>query len=185
MKKRYTPYGIDIKYECNTYRYVGLDYGNSKNASVGLIRNIRRFVRKIKNRRQSKYSFCNTYSEWEQHVCKVLDENISNYNDLVHWLVGEERRAEKLLEIVKAVLIPIYLMYAEAYTTFCKDASIVTFVIILFVIIFISGAVLARTLTEVNFYKDFLEVAERKETGSCGKPRNLKSWKCKKLHKWR
>lgn len=108
-KRKYMPYFFNYQYERKTYKYIGKDYGNYITANIGWIRNIARWYRKrIYNRNESKYKFCNTYEEWVSYVKNKLPMR-TDYKNYLHWLVENKRFAEGELETVKAILIPIYI----------------------------------------------------------------------------
>ena len=108
-KQKYKPYFFDYKYELKTYKHIGLDYGDSVSANKGWIQNARRWFRKhIYNRADSKYKTCDTYEDWEIHVKSKLPMR-TDYKNYMHWLIMQRQFAERELEIVKAILIPIYI----------------------------------------------------------------------------
>lgn len=166
-KIKYTPYNLDLDYEFETYKNVGKDYGNARIANKGRIGNYLRFRRKRKNRKETYYKFCATYSDWRRHAQNVLNKHICNYDDLLHWLIGK-RNAEKIyLDSVKAILIPIYIALITLYDVFVDDfiiishgAKILTILIIIFLVICCSLSILGKATETVNFYDDFIKIAE-------------------------
>lgn len=42
------------------------------------------------------YMICNTYSEWENHVKEIVNTNIFNRKDFLHWLY-DKRNFEELM----------------------------------------------------------------------------------------
>lgn len=165
MKKKYRPYMIDITYELETYKNIGRDYGNSKTADIGGVFNFFRFVRKFKNRKQTKYRFCNTYSDWEKHMHNVLNKNIINYDDMVHWLIGHRNYAKQRLEAVKAVLIPIYITLISLYKVLWgkENDPMITVLIPLFITVFASAYILSDATVKVNFFDDFIKIAQKEK----------------------
>ncbi len=166
-KEHFKPYGLDLKYEFNTYRQVGRNYGDRKTAHMGLFLNFMRWRRKRKNRREGKYKFCNTYSDWERHVQEILPMHIQNYEDMLHYLLERKSGAEEYLEIVKILLIPIYLSLVAFYQIFLGDeilaSKYVVFHIVLFLLIILLSSMVALcgAKMKVNFYHDFLKIAEK------------------------
>lgn len=162
MKNKYKPYMIDIKYECRTYQYVGRDYGNSKSADLSCIFNFDRFIRKIWNRKQTKYRFCNTYSDWEEHITNVLNKNIVNYDDMVHWLIWKRNVAKQQLEAVKVISIPIYMALIGVFSTFLNKEfhPMLELLIILIIIIAFCVFILLRAMDRVEFFDDFIKIAK-------------------------
>lgn len=160
MKQKYEPYKINIRYELETYKNIGKDYGNSKTASKGVLFDFLRFVRKRKNKGQIKYRFCDTYSAWEEHINKVLSVDIRNYEDLLHWLMGKKNEAQQYLDAVKAILIPIYVSLISLYKVFGKNTdSLVDLIVMMLVIVFFSVIILDSAIEKVEFYDDFIKVA--------------------------
>ena len=165
MRRRYVPYEIDMQYEFKTYKNIGRDYGNSRTASVGFSYNVMRFFRKLKNRKQKKYLFCNTYSEWERHIHTILDKNIANYRDLHHWLIYRKRGAEQYLESIRIILIPVYIALIGAIGSyFVKyDEAMLSLSGMLLIIVIGSAIILHVAHTQLNFFNDFIEIAEKQE----------------------
>lgn len=165
MKKKYfTPYGIDETYELETYRHVGRDYGNKKNANLGWTLNFKRYRRKWKNRNQKQYAVCHTYTEWENHVKTVINHDIINSNDLIHWLYQKRDWAIRSLEVEKLILVPIYVALLSLIIVESGELSIVArlmlFLFLAGVIIWISVDCFFKAFVEVSFYKDFIKIAE-------------------------
>lgn len=161
MKNKYKPYMIDIKYEFKTYQHVGKDYGNSKSADLGCLFNFRRFVRKTWNRKQNKYKFCNTFSDWKEHITSVLNKNIVNYDDMIHWLIYERNFAKQYLESIKAILIPIYIAFIGVFSLFLneEDNPLCVLISIMLLIIAISVHVLHDATEKVDFFEDCIQIA--------------------------
>lgn len=161
-KKKYVPYGINIDYALKTYMHIGKDYGNRKTENLGLWFNFRRWYRKRHNKGERYYKICNTYSEWENYVKSLLPKQISNYNDMMHWLYGEMHNENIFLECIKLVLIPIYITIFTIFNEIEKLNVISrTIVIIIFMAIIIKCSVgaLYESSKKVKFYEDFIEIA--------------------------
>lgn len=166
-KKRFNPYGIDIEYEQKTYKYVGKDYGNSKNTNLGFLGNVLRFSRKMRNRKQEKYAICNTYTEWESHVRNVIKKDILNSNDLVHWLYHKRNIEKQIFEAVKTIVIPIYLtilttshFYNIESKSYGISGSVGGFIIVIIMVFSVCFEFLYHAYGRVNFYNDFIKIAE-------------------------
>lgn len=166
MKNSYLKlYGIDVEYEIRTYKNVGKDFDDRKNANWGLLLNIMRYFRKWKNRNQDKYAFCNTYTEWKNHVYTIINKEIMNKNDLIHCLYKDRNFVKFNIEIVKIILIPLYfimitifdniinMQYSFALKWFGEMA------IIMFVAA-VSMVSLNEAIMQINFYEDFTKVVE-------------------------
>lgn len=161
MKNKYKPYMIDIKYEFKTYQHVGKEYGNSKSADLGCVFNFRRFIRKTWNRKQNKYKFCNTFSDWKEHITSVLNKNILNYDDMIHWLIYERNFAKQYLESIKAILIPIYISFMGMYNVFGGEEMnpLAVLVAIMFCIVVVSVCILHGATEKVDFFEDCIQIA--------------------------
>ena len=166
-KKRFKPYDIDIEYEQRTYKYVGKDYGNSRSAHLGFIKNVMRFSRKMRNRKQEKYAICNTYSEWERHVKKVVKKDIINSNDLIRWLHHKRNVEKQILEAVKIIVIPIYLVILTTSKFFNIESnsygisnSVGGLMIVIVMVFGVCFELLYNAYGKVNFYNDFIRMAE-------------------------
>ena len=166
-KKHFKPYGIDIEYEQRTYKYVGRDYGNSKNLYLGFLKRVMRFSREMRNKRQQKYAICNTYTEWESHVRNVIKKDILNSNDLIHWLYHKRNMEKQILEAVKTIVIPIYLtilttshFYNLESKSYGISSSVGGFIIVSIMVFFVCFDFLYNAYGRVNFYNDFIRIAE-------------------------
>ncbi|MCH5250681.1 MAG: hypothetical protein J1E98_12140 [Lachnospiraceae bacterium] len=164
---RFKPYDIDIKYEQRTYKYVGKDYGSSRNAYLGLINQVMRFYRKMRNRKQNKYAICHTYTEWENHVKMVVKKDIINGKDLIHWLYRKRNVEKQILEAVKMIVIPLYLAVlttSHFYNIESRPIDISSSVGGLFIVIVMVFGIcfdfLHDACEKVNFYNDFIRIAE-------------------------
>ena len=154
-RKYYKSYGFDMNYEFNTYRNVGKDYGTRKDANLGLLFNIRRFIRKcIKNKDEKVYKFCNTYTEWENHVKSIIPHNGFNYEDMLHWLYRRRRDAESYLEATKAILIPIYNALLGIKEFVGQNVNSFIYLCMIVLIVIASTVVLHEAEEKVDFYKD-------------------------------
>lgn len=160
--KRYKPYGLDLEYERKTYKHIGLDYGDRKTADIGWLFNFSRFLRKKKNMKQKKYAFCNTYSEWEIHVKSILPKRkYCNYDDMCKWLNNVKNSAESDLEVIKSVLIPVYIALFSMYELFMTDIvtnKLDVMIVTLVIAVFASTVILYNAINKVQFYKDFIDV---------------------------
>lgn len=169
MDKYFKPYGLNIEYEINTYKNVGKDYGNRKDANLGLLLNMKRFIRKsVKNRGGKLYKFCHTYTEWKEHVKQIFPRKNYNYEDILHWLYKKKRNEESRLEAIKAILIPVYIAFLGTYEfgeTFVKNKYnsqqiFICMIMIMIIIIIASVKVLGDAEERVDFYKDFISIVE-------------------------
>ena len=179
MKRKYfQPYGLDMRYEFNTYKHVGMDYGNRKTANLGWFLNLMRFNRKcITNRKEKNYKVCDTYTEWKRHIKEMLPNGSDNYEDMLHWLHREKRREERLLEAIKAILIPVYIaflgiiQFVEPFSVISvEDGSIemmvynvvkiLFFIIFMLIIVIVSAKALRDAAEKVDFYVDLISMAE-------------------------
>lgn len=159
--KFFKPYDIDIEYELRTYKNVGKDYGNRKVANLGCILNIKRFLRKKGNKQQTKYKFCNTHSEWEEHVQSIFVKDIINYSDLLYWLHGECNNAKNYLEAFKTILIPIYVTIISISDIFWGDVGgWLSVLLSMIVIVYKSTKELIKASTKVHFYEDLILLLE-------------------------
>ena len=163
-RKVFKPYGIDETYELETYKHVGRDYGNKKNANLGWEFNLRRYLRKKINRSQRRYAVCHTYTDWENHVKAVIGHNVINSNDLIHWLYQKRDGAKRVLEVEKLILVPIYITLLSLIIVEMGELSfaarIMLFLILAGIIIWVSVGCFFKAFVEVSFYKDFIRIVE-------------------------
>lgn len=166
-RKRFKPYDIDLEYEQRTYKYVGKDYGNSRSVRLGFIENVMRFSRKMRNRKQEKYAICHNYTEWENHVKTVVKKDIINDKDLIHWLYGKRNVEKQILEAVKTIVIPLYLamlttshFYNVESIPYDLSGSVGGFIIVSIMVFFVCFEFLYNAYGRVNFYNDFIRIAE-------------------------
>lgn len=157
-------YNFNYKYEISTYKNIGLDYEASID-SRGIFRLIR-FFRNLKNRKETSYKICKNYSEWKEHVESQLPIKIANYNDFIHWLKRKQRNAENDLEVAKIVQIPIYVSLISISSELSPiklegENKICFLVILLVVVIIFSVSILIFSHRKIEFYKDYIEIAEK------------------------
>lgn len=179
MKSKYfQPYGLNLQYEFNTYKHVGMDYGNCKTANLGCFLNLMRFNRKyITNRKETSYKVCDTYTEWKYHIEEILPKGFYNYDDMLNWLHGEKRREERLLEAIKAILIPMYIAFlgiiefVEPFSAISVEGGSIEmmvynivkmlfFIIIMLIVVIVSAKALRDAEEKVDFYVDLISIAE-------------------------
>jgi len=164
MKKKYfNEYGLDMEYEFETHRHVGKEYGNKKSADKGWIFNsIRFWRRKISNKKQNKYAFCNTYTEWEEHVRAIIPDNICNSIDMLHWLEGGRRSVGAFLEAIKVIMFPVYIAYLQFIDNYYgkENGKFVFFVIVMLIMVMMSLSILKRATEKLEFYEDFISVVK-------------------------
>ncbi|MCH5280926.1 MAG: hypothetical protein J1E61_05605 [Lachnospiraceae bacterium] len=157
MRKFSYLYGLNIRYEINTYKYVGHDYPNQPFLKKY------RIVRLIK-RIMKKYTVCNNYTEWEKHVQNAINKDIINPKDFIRWLYRKKDIEEQFLEAIKSILIPIYIAIFPLMDYFGKipEKDVEGFILFgLILIVSISSKYLYDTFEKVNFYRDFIEIAEK------------------------
>ncbi len=160
-KQKYKPYFFDYKYELKTYKYIGIDYGDSISANKGWIQNARRWFRKhIYNRAESKYKICDTYEDWEIYVKNKLPMR-TDYKNYIHWLIMQKQLAERELEIVKAILIPIYIALLSMKEIFFlnKTPDLGTTLTFIIIILFVSCYILWIENENLDFWNDWIEIA--------------------------
>lgn len=170
-KRNFKPYGIDTEYEYKTYKYVGRNYEDSKDASAGCRLRLKKYLRKRRRKKQKRYAFCNTYTEWESHVKALVRTDIANSNDLLHWLYAKRNTEEQVLEAVKTILIPVYLVLLSALNLFgeiSKGNVVWVFTTSAVIIILVASLYLYDAINRVNFYNDFIKIIEMVlETNKC------------------
>lgn len=164
-KKKYVPYGLNMEFEYQTYKRVGLDYGERKNADLGMLRNMGRFGRKHLNKSEKKYAFCNTYTQWKKHVEDILPEAISNDEDMLHWLYKKRNDAMNFLEEIRNILIPIYIAILALMEPFWEGGELgrlIMTIILMFILVWISSYALRDAKDRVDFYEDFINIVKNK-----------------------
>jgi len=158
---KYRPYNIDIEYEYRTYKNIGKDYGNAKNADKGLAFNFIRFIRKWRNREQTEYRTCNTYSDWEKHIYNIASLHRGNYVDMLHWFISQHAHAKIYAECVKVILIPIYIALFTIYDRFLGETlNFWSLMILILILTVFSTCILHDALQKENFYKDLIQIME-------------------------
>lgn len=150
------PYGFNIKYEFKTYKYVGEDY------DLNQWSRIRRYIRSIWNRNESKYKKCDRYSDWDNYVRSNLPMELLNYQDFMHWACMKQRNSQKLLEGAKCVIIPIYIAIISIFQSFIPSDSPIPLVIFSLSIACVSIGILVAARNRVNFWTDYIEIIKAK-----------------------
>lgn len=168
-KQRYTPYFFDIQYEKRTYKHIGKDYGDCRTANRGLIRNFLRWYRKrIYNRKELKYKFCNTYEEWKLYLFEKKFCNTYDKQNMIKFLNVQKRFYEKIFEAVKTVIIPIYIaLYSvgiaamdkfsaeiEATESEVREINLFCMIFMTVFIVIISSNWIFQHKSDIYFYQD-------------------------------
>lgn len=135
-------YGFDEKYEFLTYKRIGSDYGKPKNG-------------------EEKYSICNTYSEWENHVKSTLPLGILNYEDFIHWLNRHLQNAKVLSDVVKLAVIPTYILMISLAIEL-DNKFVMAFVIMVCILLSISYCY--KYERKVHFWDDYINIAKKYRT---------------------
>lgn len=176
-KQRYMPYFFDFKYEKRTYKHIGKDYGDRRTADRGLIRNFLRWYRKrIYNRKEVKYKFCNTYEEWKLYLFERKFCNTYDKQNMIKFLNVQKRFYEKMFESIKTVIIPIYIAFysvgiaamdkisAGMEVTESEAGELIFFGMIfmtLFIVI-ISSNWIFQHKNDIHFYQDYIDCLNNK-----------------------
>lgn len=171
-KQRYTPYFLDFNYERRTYNHIGKDYGNRRSANKGWLGNFFRWYRKrIYNRKESKYKFCDTYEEWKLYLAEREFGNVYNKKNVIRLLCKRKRNFEKLYEAIKTIIIPIYIALYSALIAIMnkfsteKEAAearsgdlmlLYTIFLTLFIIIISTGWIF-HYKNNIYFYTDYID----------------------------
>ena len=172
-KQRYTPYFFDSKYEKRTYTHIGQDYGDRRTADRGCIRNFLRWYRKrIYNRKESKYKFCNTYEEWklylfEKKFCTTYDKQ-----NMIKFLNEQKQINEIVYDSVKAVIIPLYIALYSLVLTLISNTIVeenktlsfankqngsISIIIITLIVVPISIRLMYKYKKNIYFYQDYMD----------------------------
>lgn len=164
--KYFKAYGIDLTYEINTYKHIGNDYGDSKTANLGFDFNVLRWMRKnVTNKNEKKYKICDKYSEWKKYIIDKLPTNISNKEDMIHFFNKNRIFAVILYDLIKIVLIPIYIAMLEVIEVIWPNPiyGFVGFLIIAIVIVVIACGMVIDTKQKIHFYDDCLSILEERD----------------------
>lgn len=167
-KQRYTPYFFDIKYEKRKYKHIGKDYGDRRTADRGLIRNFLRWYRKrIYNRKELKYRFCNTYEEWRLYLFERKFCNVCDKQNMIKFLNKQKRVYEKMFDSIKTVIIPIYIaLYSIGIAAMDKisaemeateEAKIFCMIFMTLFIVSISSYCIFLFKSDIYFYEDYID----------------------------
>lgn len=105
------------------------------------------------------YKICDTYEDWEIHVKSKLPMG-TDYKNYLHWLIMQRQFAERELEIVKAILIPIYIALLSVNEIFSpkKTSGLSTVLILSVVIVIISAYILWIEKKNLNFWNNWIEI---------------------------
>lgn len=176
-KQRYMPYFFDFNYEKRTYKHIGKDYGDRRTADRGLIRNFLRWYRKrIYNRKELKYKFCNTYEEWKLYLFERKFCNTYDKQNMIKFLNVQKRFYEKMFESIKTVIIPIYIaLYSVGIAAMDKisagmevtesEAGELMFFSMIFMTLFIviiSSNWIFQHKGDIHFYQDYIDCLNNK-----------------------
>lgn len=161
MKTKYTPYGFDEKYEYKTYKNIGKDYGDRKIADVGFFENVKRYFRRKTNRKQKQYAMYNTYEQWKKHVKKNIERYPLSIENYKHWLIKQQRYYQERLELIKIILIPLYIFMLTVLAEQEKSS-----IQLLYATILAETMMCLLVMNDTKkslFYKDYIEIMDEKE----------------------
>ena len=157
-RQKYRPYFFDYKYERKTYKCIGKDYGDSVTANKGWIRNFTRWYRKyVYNREETKYKICNTYTEWKQYLLEKPFYNESDKENAIRYLCDQKRIADMILDIVKILIIPIYIALYSVTISLLDEQSLWEMIGFMICLIVVSAYLIIKYGEDVSFYKDYVE----------------------------
>ena len=123
--------------------------------------NLLRFIRKWRNREQTEYKTCNTYSDWEKHIYNIVSSHKRNYVDMLHWFISQCDQAKVHVECVKGILIPIYIAFFTIYDSFLGEKlNFGSLVILILILTVFSTGSLYDALQKENFYEDLIQIMQ-------------------------
>lgn len=163
-KNKFIPYNINIGYELKTYKKIGTDY--EKTMLSGENEKKYGFFKKRRQiKKESKYKMCNTYSEWEAHITIIIRSDMINFVDFIHWLCEHRNRAKGYLNAIYTIVIPVYIALISIFDFILEGETLLvrtgTIMSMILVIVIVSAKLVRSTMTEINFYEDFIEVVEK------------------------
>lgn len=152
--KVYCPYNFDKKHEYRIYNEVGKRY-------------FKNFMGKKIRRNDVKYSKFNKYLEWENYFKEKFVKNDDNDCNFLHYLIGELRDCERMEEIIKVLLVPVYIaMITLMITIFDIVLSFedLYFLLLSGMIIIIIVCMLCyyKNNDKINFYRDCIKIIDDK-----------------------
>lgn len=157
MKKKYTPYGFDEKFEYKIYAKIGKRYYKEYN---------RKKVRK----RSKKIIEFDKYIEWENYFAEKFSLSTNNKCNFCHYLIKELRLQQKFVDVIKTLVIPSYLAVITVMLTIYSAQGLSFHVLYLtlmwglVMVLSISMYLLYKHSMRVDFYNDCIKVIEAKKT---------------------
>ncbi len=84
----------------------------------------------------------------------------TDYKNYIHWLIKQRQFAESELEIVRAILIPIYIALLSMKEVFFKKKTpdLGTVLIVIMIIVIISVYILWTDKENLDFWNDWIEI---------------------------
>lgn len=158
MNRKYMPYGFDENYEYKTYRNIGKDYGDSRTANAGHIENIKRYFRKKVNKTQKYYATCDTYTQWKNYIKKNTEKYQMDIENYKHWLIKQQCYYEERLELIKIILIPLYIFGLTVLVE--KETNNVQILYATIIVETIMCILVMRDTKKSSFYKNYIEILE-------------------------
>lgn len=161
QKQKYMPYFFNYKYERRTYKYIGKDYGNHIIANKGYVRNITRWFRKqLYNKNESKYKFCNTYEDWKRYLLEMPIYSGTDRENAIRYLNNHKRLCEMGLDLIKILLIPIYIAIFSVFMSLADGQSVILIMLLPLVIILASAYLIYKETSDACFYSDYIKCLE-------------------------
>lgn len=168
-KKKFYPYGINLKGEIKIYKNIVRRRTSDNQALLNRLKDyVYKIFKKYVKKEKQKRIRCSTYTSWRNHIVDILPKGINNYTDFIHWIYKKKRAAGEYLLAVRAVVIPIYLSIVTFYTGTLKEiesekAQIVGFCFLISFITIISFVIIIGANIIINFYNDFIKIVEENE----------------------
>lgn len=160
MKKEYTPYNFNVKYEYHIYTQIGREYHRKFNGK--------------KQRRKSPISF-DKYTEWERYFAEkfLMDEH--NTCNFLHYLNALLRDSQEFDVIYKILGVPIYISLVTMVITiyiavgYLLTSLVSTFLIGLIFIMCVCMCNLYLAKRKIYFYEDCIRALNVNYPGSSTK----------------
>lgn len=124
--KKYTPYGIDFKFQYRTYKNIGKTYQIEFKARKNFLYKILNCIRKFNNKNEKKYMNFDAFSQWKQWIRQELNLNEGNNKEnITHYLEKYKRNSKIACDMMGAIVTPMYAVVLTLGVTLIMNTDVI------------------------------------------------------------
>lgn len=146
MNSKYVPYKFNEKKEYKTYLNISKQY-----------------IKYYKGKKiNNKYPTLNKYTDWKKYFIKKFLKYFYNHGDFKHYLIAKLRINQRNLEILRAIVVPIYVALITVLLNLSDEndpmgLKLFVFFLIVFMVVF-QLCMACKLDRKINFLKDCIDI---------------------------